>query len=603
MRSDAIAVDNPISGTGSLTQTGTGVLLLRGAKTYTGHTFVNEGALVLDGSLAGSATVASTAVLAGTGLIGGTLTVNGTLMAGSLDISAGSAGASLPSTSLPGVAQSFRAVAASAQASLGMLSVSGDVTFASGARNVVTLDQSGGHTLLMSGGAARIGGATVVVATNSGSYRRVTSYPVLYAAGGLIGSAAVATTNPALWPWVNSTSDALLVTVLNPAVPLQPLATTRNGAAIGAAFDRLRPGATGDFLVVSRELTALDDAGLGPVLDALAGEIHSSSVQLAALDGEAATDMVREELTSRGTLETGQSSSQRWSWRGGQLWTRVQGGGSSFDGGATYGGEADLFLLASGMDWALGNRWRVGAGGGYASGDLTLDGLSESGDYSAPRGFAYAAYARARWTARGGVSLARGTYSTERSFHFIARLPETFGGGPMFGGVSRTATREATGLATEIWGDWETPVRLGAWTVRPGVSFRSARYSLEAWSEQGADSLFTVGTGPVDSLRTGGGRRSSHAIDGALPADRVDDLSTGADRRAHLDDPPTPRWFDRTLSGRWPGPGEEYDQHSAGIVVPNRSGRPVGDARPAAGITTEPPRTGIRSRILKHAWL
>ena len=300
-RSDAIAVSNPISGTGSLTQAGIGVLTLSGAKTYTGNTFVNEGTLLLDGSLAGSTIVAPAALLGGAGLIGGTLTVNGTVMVGPLDTTGSLNGGSqaFAPRRHAGLSQTFRAIAASAQASLGTLSVAGDVTFTAGARNVVTLDATGGHTLLTTDGTAAIGGATIVVAPQPGSYGRVTTYPVLYATGGLTGRATAATTNADLWPWANSTPDTLLVTVLNPAVPLQPLATTTNGAAFGAASDRLRPGATGDFLVVSRELTALDDVSLTGALDALAGEIHSSSLQLAALDGEAATDMVR-----RGTGHT-----------------------------------------------------------------------------------------------------------------------------------------------------------------------------------------------------------------------------------------------------------------------------------------------------------
>ena len=169
------------------------------------------------------------------------------------------------------------------------------------------------------------------MAPRPGAYGRVTIYPVLYAAADSLGTAAAATTDAALWPWANSTKDTLLVTVLNSAVPLQPFATSTNGSAIGAAFDRLRPGATGDFLSVSRELTALDDAGLATALDDLAGEIHPSSVQVAALDGDTATNMVREELASRGALETGLSTSGRWTWRGGHLWTRIQTGQTSFD--------------------------------------------------------------------------------------------------------------------------------------------------------------------------------------------------------------------------------------------------------------------------------
>jgi autotransporter-associated beta strand protein len=490
-RSDAIAVSNPISGIGSLTQAGHGSLTLFGVKTYTGNTFVQEGTLVLDGSLAGSVSVASPARLGGAGFIGGTLTVNGAVMVGSVDTESrlNNASQTFGSRRRTGLSQSHRALAASAGASLGTLSIAGNVTLTSGARAIVTLDAAGGHTLLETSGAAAIGGATIVVAPRPGSYDRVTIYPVLYAAGGLTGSATTATTNTTLWPWANSTQDALLVTLLNAAVPFQPFATTTNGAAIGAVFDRLRPSATGDFLSVSRELTALDDAGLASALDDLAGEIHPSSVQLAALDGEAATDMVREELASRGTFETGLSASERWTWRGGHLWTRVQTGRTLFDASVTHGGESSLFGLAGGMDWSLGDRWVAGVGGGYAAGSLTLDGISESSDYAAPRGFGYVGYTRARWAASGGMSLARAAYSTERAFQFIARLPDTFGGGPIFGGVSRNATSEASGLATDLWGDWAVPVGVAGWMVRPVASFRFAHYSRHAWNETGADSL------------------------------------------------------------------------------------------------------------------
>jgi uncharacterized protein YhjY with autotransporter beta-barrel domain len=146
----------------------------------------------------------------------------------------------------------------------------------------------------------------------------------------------------------------------------------------------------------------------------------------------------------------------------------------------------------------LGDHWLAGAGGGYAAGSLILDGLSASSDYTSPRGFGYVGYTRNRWGARGGVSVARAAYSTERTFQYIARLPDTFGGGPIFGGVSRNATSDASGLAADLWGDWEVPVRLGGWLVRPAASFRSARYSRDAWNETGANSLSL--SAPAQSL-------------------------------------------------------------------------------------------------------
>ena len=84
-----------------MVQAGTGTLTAVGAHTYTGGTFVESGALLVDGSLAGRATVASGARLGGSGSIGGTVAIAdggilapgtsaGTLTVGSLMLGAGS---------------------------------------------------------------------------------------------------------------------------------------------------------------------------------------------------------------------------------------------------------------------------------------------------------------------------------------------------------------------------------------------------------------------------------------------------------------------------------------------------------------------------------
>lgn len=74
-----------ISGTGSLTQKGTGTLVLAGSNPYTGTTTVSAGTLLVNGSLGtNTVTVANAATLGGTGSIGGAVTVQngGTLAIG-----------------------------------------------------------------------------------------------------------------------------------------------------------------------------------------------------------------------------------------------------------------------------------------------------------------------------------------------------------------------------------------------------------------------------------------------------------------------------------------------------------------------------------------
>jgi autotransporter-associated beta strand protein len=65
----------PISGSGSLTQFGTGMTILTAANTYTGSTTVSNGILMVNGSIAGTATVMPGAKLSGNGTIGDVVTV------------------------------------------------------------------------------------------------------------------------------------------------------------------------------------------------------------------------------------------------------------------------------------------------------------------------------------------------------------------------------------------------------------------------------------------------------------------------------------------------------------------------------------------------
>ena len=71
-----------MTGAGGLTKTGSGILRLDGANTYSGTTTVSEGTLTVNGSVAGGVNVASGSVLKGSGTIGGASTVAGTLSAG-----------------------------------------------------------------------------------------------------------------------------------------------------------------------------------------------------------------------------------------------------------------------------------------------------------------------------------------------------------------------------------------------------------------------------------------------------------------------------------------------------------------------------------------
>jgi hypothetical protein len=263
---------------------------------------------------------------------------------------------------------------------------------------------------------------------------------------------------------------------------------------------------SGELAAVTRELTALDDAGLGRALDAVAGEIHASAVQLAALDGEAATDLVRREIVSRGAPEDTAAAPGGGPF-GGRSWMQVQSEHTAFAGGDAHGGDAQISGLTVGEDWTR-TSWLVGIGGGYTKGRLALNGLAESSDYSATRGFGYVGYSAHRWTAHVGASIAPSRDEIRRTFAFTARLPETLGGAPLFGGVEHDAKSTSAGLATDVWGDWALPLRAGAWTIRPAGGVRYARYGRRGWQESGAATLSLSATD--QTLRSAQGDLSLH---------------------------------------------------------------------------------------------
>jgi hypothetical protein len=369
-----------------------------------------------------------------------------------------------------------------------LFTVTGDLMAGDGSRLAFPI-ASGPNPSILVGGQAVLSGTFLDLNAIDVPGQRATTFLALTALDGLTMTNTTAATQDArLVPYLKQDANSLYVTLLNLSIPLAPIATNPNGASVGAAIDRLKVDATGDRLDVVRELTALDNAALDRALRVVSGEVHSSGLQLAVISTEAFTDIVRDQIAERSRdREAGQTG-----WGGDRIrwWAQFTGQWTSFDGTDTVaGGDADMAGSVGGMDWRISDRWLVGGGGGYAGGNMNLDGLSASSDFQAPRAFGYGGFKAAPFGARFGASAARSRSQTNRRIQFAALLPPELGAQLLTGGVDRFANAEETALLSDEWGEYSDELDVNTYSIDWRVGMRRAQFSRRGLVEAGAGAL------------------------------------------------------------------------------------------------------------------
>ena len=262
---------------------------------------------------------------------------------------------------------------------------------------------------------------------------------------------------------------------------------------------------------------------MSTALDATAGEVHASTTLLAAIDGETATNVVRQELAVGGASEIG-TAAAGFRPSGVRFWGRFLGEETSIASSSSHGADTRLSGFVAGADRRLSSHWFIGAGAGCSSGDLTLASLGGSTAYSTPRGLGYVGASGRRWLAHGGASVARNTYDVRRSLTFVATLPESLGGAPLFGGVDRRASTESL-----VWPPIYGPTGVSSAASAGGISVpvwaSATRATARALStESGADSLSLTSPDQTQSSRD---RARLPSAPGARSAVSASDLPLG----------------------------------------------------------------------------
>ncbi|VVT57889.1 Outer membrane autotransporter barrel domain-containing protein (fragment) [Bosea sp. EC-HK365B] len=265
-----------ITGTGGVTKTGTGTLTLTGTNTYTGSTKVSSGKLVVNGSLASTVT-----------LDGGTLGGSGTIAG----VSVGSGATVAPGNSI------------------GTLTVSGNVSFASGSTYQVEVNAAGQSDRIVASGSATLSGGTVQVLAESGNYAASTNYTILTASGGVNGTFTSVTSNLAfLTPSLSYGGTNVTLTMTRNDTSFGPdnsggssggtsVAATRNQGFIAMAAERLGVGNPVYDALIS---ATAEEARAG--FDLLSGEAHAQAVSVMIDESRLVRDTILGHL--RGPLLT-----------------------------------------------------------------------------------------------------------------------------------------------------------------------------------------------------------------------------------------------------------------------------------------------------------
>jgi len=364
-----------------------GDVVLGGANTYTGTTYVKGGSLTVNGALASDVEV-SAGVLTVNGTAGGTLAIaSGAVLAGNGTVGATTLAAG--ATLAPGSASP--AAAASAPGSVGILTVNGDLTFQSGSiYRVQAQPGSAVSDRVIVNGTAHLAGSVLHVGPD-GNFTPGLQYTILSAQAldGRFDSIAsnYAFLDPTL---AYGTQDVTMNLVQ--ARAFESGAVTGNQRSLANAVEGLPQDHA-----VRRYVESLPKGAPAAAFDSLSGEAYSSVTNTLSASASQVRAIPLDKLRAnlQAPMRTGLPTAQLGASDIGQpagtlptstalpAWAQVVGNWQTFDGNAN---AARLRQHTGGVfvggDQAVGAGWRLGGALGFTDTRATVDDRDSRSDVS-----------------------------------------------------------------------------------------------------------------------------------------------------------------------------------------------------------------------------
>lgn len=472
--------DGDLTGDASLDKQGSGTLVLNGNSILRQGTFVNGGSLIVGGSTGSTASLESDVNVASGALLGG----HGRII-GDVDIASGA-------TLAPGN-------------SIGTVSVTGNVTLASGSLFEVEANPDGSADRLTATGDVTLNGATLSLLASNGSWAANTPYTII-SASNVFGTFATPVVSNLAFLDASldySSGNSVVLSLTRNDISFANVASTDNQRASAAGVESLAASSA-----LYNAIAGLSASGARAAYDNLSGEIHAS-LQSALLDD---SRYLREGLNQRLLAAQGLSAGNTvlsTSADGPTFWLQGYGGWTRNDSDNNAARlEHDSQGTLFGADIALNDTWRVGAAVGLGRSDIDAHARDSSADVDSQSLALYASGQWQRLNLRLGAARSWNQIDTRRHVQ-VGALNER-----------EKASYDAT--TTQLFSELGYRIDLAPAQLEPFIGLAHVQFDGDAVDEHGGNTALH-GQGQEQEVSY-----SSLGLRGALPLATVADVPVSA---------------------------------------------------------------------------